>query len=96
AAELQRRLDAAQIPNAALNEVAEVVSHPQLEARERWREVQTPGGPIRAVLPPITLDGPQARMGPVPALGQHTEELLVELGYTTARIEDLRAAGAIG
>jgi itaconate CoA-transferase len=96
APELRRRLDAAGIPNAALNEVAEVVSHPQLEARERWREVQTPGGPMRAVLPPITLDGPQARMGPVPALGQHTEELLVELGYATARIEELRAAGAIG
>jgi itaconate CoA-transferase len=95
-AELRRRLDVAAIPNAALNEVPEVVSHPQLQARDRWREVQTPGGPMRAVLPPITLDGPQARMGPVPALGEHTETLLEELGYDTARIEDLRAAGAIG
>src|SRR6195952_5543373 len=96
AAELRWRLDAAGIPNAALNEVPEVVSHPQLAARDRWREVQTPGGPMRAVLPPLTLDGPQARMGPVPALGEHTEALLVELGYDTARIEDLRACGAVG
>ena len=51
---------------------------------------------MRAVLPPITLDGPQARMGPVPALGEHTEALLVELGYAPARIEELRAARAVG
>jgi itaconate CoA-transferase len=96
AAELQRRLDAAGIPNAAINEVEAVVAHPQLQARERWRDVQTPGGTMRAVLPPITLDGPQARMGPVPALGEHTETLLVELGYAPSRIEELRAAGAVG
>jgi itaconate CoA-transferase len=95
-AKLRQLLDAAGIPNAALNEVAQVVTHPQLEARDRWRDVQTPGGTMRAVLPPITLDGPQARMGPVPALGAHTEALLVELGYTTTRIEELRAEGAVG
>jgi itaconate CoA-transferase len=95
-AKLRQLLDAAGIPNAALNDVEQVVSHPQLEARDRWRDVQTPGGTMRAVLPPITLDGPQARMGPVPALGAHTEALLVELGYTTTRIEELRAEGAVG
>jgi itaconate CoA-transferase len=96
AADLQRRLDAAGIPNAALNEVDAVARHPQLEARDRWREVETPGGPVRAVLPPFTLDGPEARMDPVPALGEHTDAVLAEFGYTAARIAELRAAGAVG
>jgi crotonobetainyl-CoA:carnitine CoA-transferase CaiB-like acyl-CoA transferase len=96
AAELARRLDAAGIPNAALNEVSDVVEHPQLAARDRWREVGTPNGPIRAVLPPITLDGEAPRMDPIPALGEHTDAILREFGYTAADIADLRASGVVG
>jgi len=96
AAELAARLDAAGIPNAALNEVEEVANHPQLEARDRWREVETPGGPIRAVLPPITLDGESARMDPIPALGEHTDAILREFGYSVQAIAELRADGVIG
>ena len=95
AAELVARLDAAGIPNAALNEVEDVVNHRQLEARDRWREVGSPGGPIRAVLPPITLDGEQARMDPVPALGEHTDAILREFDYSDAAIAELRAAGVV-
>jgi crotonobetainyl-CoA:carnitine CoA-transferase CaiB-like acyl-CoA transferase len=96
AAELAGRLDAAGIPNAALNEVEHVAEHPQLEARDRWREVGSPGGPIRAVLPPIGLDGEEARMDPIPALGVHTDAILRELSYSPEAIAELRASGVIG
>ncbi len=96
AAELVARLEAAGIPNAALNEVEEVANHPQLAARDRWREVDSPGGPIRAVLPPINLDGEQARMDPIPALGEHTEAILRELDYAPEVIAELRASGVVG
>ena len=52
---------------------AEFGEHPQLAARDRWREVETPAGPVRALLPPVTVAGREARMGPVPALGEHTD-----------------------
>jgi itaconate CoA-transferase len=61
---------------------AEFGAHPQLEARKRWREVDSPGGPLRALLPPVTVPGRQAAMGAVPAAGQHTETILAEFGLT--------------
>jgi itaconate CoA-transferase len=80
AAEVEARLDAAGIANARLRTPAEFAAHPQLAARDRWRDVATPGGPVRALLPPVTLDGREAAMGDVPALGQHTAAILAELG----------------
>ncbi len=79
-AEVEARLDAAGIANARLRTPAEFAAHPQLAARDRWRDVGTPGGPVRALLPPVTLDGREAAMGDVPALGQHTAAILAELG----------------
>jgi crotonobetainyl-CoA:carnitine CoA-transferase CaiB-like acyl-CoA transferase len=93
---LRDRLDAAGIPNARLNEVAAVAEHPQLAARDRWRDVSIPGASMRAVLPPITLDGEPPRMGPVPALGEHTDAILRELNYPEAEITELRRAGTVG
>ena len=72
----------------------DVWAHPQLEARERWREVGSPAGMLPAMLPPGTWDtGP--RMDPVPALGEHTDAILAELGRDADGIRALRAAEAV-
>jgi len=94
ATELARRLDAAQIANARVNDMRELWQHPQLRARGRWREVGTPAGPVAALLPPGVEDG-GARMDPVPALGEHTDAILAEMGVAPEQIAALRAAGAI-
>ena len=92
AAEVVARLDAAGIANARINDVADVWAHPQLAARKRWTEVATPAGRVPALIPPAMLSGTEARMDPVPALGEHTESILRELGLSSERIERLRAA----
>jgi crotonobetainyl-CoA:carnitine CoA-transferase CaiB-like acyl-CoA transferase len=84
AEDLAAALDEAGIANARLRTPAEFAAHPQLRARDRWREVDTPGGPIRALLPPVSVPGREARMGAVPALGQHTEAIRAELGLAAA------------
>jgi crotonobetainyl-CoA:carnitine CoA-transferase CaiB-like acyl-CoA transferase len=88
------RLEAADIACARLRDLHEVAEHPQLAARERWREVDSPAGPLRALLPPITLPGGvESRMGAVPALGEHTEALLRAVGMTDEGIAALRRDG---
>jgi len=71
-------LDAVGIASARLRTPAEFAAHPQLAARGRWREVEIPGGRVRALLPPVTVPGREAAMGAVPALGEHTESVLAE------------------
>ena len=73
-------LDEAGIASARLRTPQEFAAHPQLAARDRWREVDTPGGPIRAMLPPVTVPGREAAMGAVPAVGQHSAAIRAELG----------------
>ena len=68
---------------------------PQLKARNRWREMDTPAGPIPTLLPPVTLSGFEARLDPVPAVGEHTDRVLAGLGYSMDEIGALRAAGAV-
>ncbi|MEU3255341.1 CaiB/BaiF CoA-transferase family protein [Streptomyces sp. NPDC006997] len=90
------RLTGAGIACARLRDVREVAGHPQLAARQRWREVGTPVGPLRAPLPPITLPGGDAaRMGDVPALGQHTGSVLRAAGMTDDEIAALRRDGVV-
>ena len=89
------RLDAAGIANGRVNTPEEVWGHPQLAARNRWREVKTPAGTIPAPLPPATFSNFEARMDPVPAVGEHTEDILAELGYSAAEIAELRAGAAV-
>ena len=89
------RLDAAQIANARMNTTEEVWRHPQLKARGRWREVATPSGTIAALLPPATFPEFEARMDPVPALGEHTDAVLTECGYDQAEVARLRAEAVV-
>ena len=80
AAQVAALLDEAGIANAQMRTPAEFAEHPQLAARDRWREVSAPGGPVRALLPPVTLPDREAAMGDIPAPGQHTAAILAELG----------------
>jgi crotonobetainyl-CoA:carnitine CoA-transferase CaiB-like acyl-CoA transferase len=78
--EVGARLDAAGIANARLRTPDEFAAHPQLSARNRWRDVDTPSGPVRALLPPVSVPGREPAMGAVPALGAHTSSILAEFG----------------
>jgi len=89
------KLDAAGIANARINSPEEVWQHAQLKARERWRDVGSPVGAIPALLPPATLSGADARMDPIPAIGEHTESILNELGFSGDEITALKAEAAI-
>ena len=93
--EVIARLDAAQIANAHMNDMHDVWQHEQLKARGRWVDVATPAGRLPALLPPGAPDATSVRMDAVPALGQHSDAILAELGYGADEIDALRAANAI-
>jgi crotonobetainyl-CoA:carnitine CoA-transferase CaiB-like acyl-CoA transferase len=95
ALQVEARLDEAQIANARVNDMHEVWEHPQLRARNRWRVVDTPAGPVPAPLPPGSWEEGEPRMDRVPALGEHTDAILAGLGYSASRIGELRSAGVI-
>jgi itaconate CoA-transferase len=93
--QVAQRLEEVGIANAQVNTMQEVWSHPQLKARDRWREVDTPAGTIPALLPPGSWQHAAPRMDPVPALGQHTDTILASFGYDATRIAQLRAEGVV-
>ncbi len=95
AEEVIARLDAAPIANAHVNDMAGVWAHPQLKARQRWSEVDSPAGRLPALLPPGRNSAFAPRMDPIPALGQHTDSLLAELGYAPGDIQRLHEQGAV-
>ena len=95
AEQVSARLDAAQIANARMNDMAGLRAHPQLQARARWRTVGTPAGDISALLPPGRNAAFDYRMDPVPAVGQHTDAILRQLGRSESDIAALRAAGVV-
>jgi crotonobetainyl-CoA:carnitine CoA-transferase CaiB-like acyl-CoA transferase len=84
--ELRRRLEEARIAHARLREVNEVLAHPQLAARDRWRAVDSPAGELRATLPPITFIGREPRMDPIPRVGEHTAAILAEIDYDDSQL----------
>lgn len=93
--QVMAELDKAKVANADLNSVQELLEHPALTERDRWREVAIPGGTVQALLPPANLSGITPRMDPVPAVGEQTNAILAALGRSPADIDDLRARGVI-
>lgn len=94
-ADLDDKLAQAGVPAAQLNDMKALLAHPQLEARDRWREVGTEAGPIRGVLPPMTFEDVEMRMDAVPALGQQTDAILGSLGRSAEQIESMRTSGIV-
>lgn len=94
-AQVLERLDAAQIANARMNDMAGLWAHPQLQARERWRQVGSPAGDLPALLPAGRQSAFDYRMDPIPAVGEHTDAILRSLGRSEADIAALREAGAV-
>lgn len=95
-AEIQKKADDAGIGNSRYNKPSEVVVHPQLTARDRWRTVGTPRGDIQALRPPPVISGFEQPMGAIPGLGEHTDAVLTEIGFTAEELTQLRVDGAIG
>jgi itaconate CoA-transferase len=94
-AQVEQKLEEAQIANARVNEMKDVWAHPQLKARNRWTEVQSPVGLLPALLPPATNNQFDARMDPIPGIGEHTQAILKELGVDEAAVARLAADKAI-
>src|SRR5215207_6184867 len=84
--EVIEKLEGASIANARMRNTRQFLGHPQLEARDRWREVGSPAGPLWALLPPATLEGAEPVMSPIPQVGEHTGTILAELGYQGAEV----------
>ncbi|MBK5502681.1 CaiB/BaiF CoA transferase family protein [Peribacillus sp. TH14] len=80
-------LEKAKIANARLNTVNDLVNHPQLRERNRWREVHSPVGTLKALLPPVTFEDLDVIMNPIPEVGEHTESVLKEFGIDTETLQ---------
>jgi crotonobetainyl-CoA:carnitine CoA-transferase CaiB-like acyl-CoA transferase len=93
AVELEQLLERAGVAHAQMNDVGQLWQHPVLSGRDRWHEIQTPGGPAAALSPPASLSGVDPVLGDVPALGEHSRKILRELGYSADATEEFIAAG---
>jgi crotonobetainyl-CoA:carnitine CoA-transferase CaiB-like acyl-CoA transferase len=94
-ADVTARLDTAQIASARINSIRDLIDHPQLRARDAWREVGSPVGPIPALMPPVRMAAVSVRMDEIPALGQHSVAILKELGFDADRIDVWKSEGLI-
>ena len=93
--QVEERLDVAQIANARMNDMAGLWDHQQLKARNRWQPVGSPVGEIPALLPPGKNSAYEYRMDPIPAIGEHTEQILAEIGFSVEQITEMRSSKAI-
>jgi itaconate CoA-transferase len=89
------RLETARIANARVNDMQGVWDHPQLKARDRWRKIGTSAGLVPGLLPPASSNAYDPRMDAVPALGEHSERILADLGLPAERIHQLRTENVI-
>lgn len=87
------KLEAAGTANARMRTVQGFLEHPQLKARDRWREFGSPVGPLWGLLPPTNLEATEPVMEPIPEVAEHNETILAELGYEEAEISALRKDG---
>jgi itaconate CoA-transferase len=95
AASIIERLEKAQIANARMNTMQEFLNHPQLAARNRWRDVDSPVGKLFALIPPADIENVEPAMGPIPQVGSHTDSILKEIGFDAATIERWREGGLV-
>jgi crotonobetainyl-CoA:carnitine CoA-transferase CaiB-like acyl-CoA transferase len=95
AAQIVDRLERASIANARMNSIQEFLDHPQLAARGRWRTIESPVGPLKALVPAAGLAGVEPVMGAIPSVGQHTDAILDELGFDPATVARWRDAAII-
>jgi len=95
AEEVIARLEAAQIANARMNTVQELIDHPQLAARNRWRSVDSEAGPVRMLAPPFNFEGMEIPMSAIPAVGEHTDAILAEVGIDAATAAKWRGKGIV-
>jgi itaconate CoA-transferase len=86
-AALVERLDRADIANGPMNTVRQFADHPQLAARGRWRDVDSPAGPVRALVQPAVAATDETVMGPIPGVGEHTRRILAELAIDRATVD---------
>jgi itaconate CoA-transferase len=93
--EVVERLDESGIANGRINEVSDLTTHPQLASDEFWGDVESEVGPIKMLRPPVHISGVEAPFGPIPSVGEHTERILTEFGWSGAEIERLRRDGAV-
>jgi itaconate CoA-transferase len=95
AGEAIERLNSAGIANARINSVSQFIDHPQLATRNAWRRVDSPVGPLPALIPPVRISGIDPVMGSIPALGQHSESILAELGFDARTITEWKDKGVV-
>ena len=91
--EVIEKLEEAGIANARMRDMRDFLEHPQLAARNRWREFGSPAGPLWGLLPPATLGDTEPVMGSIPEVGEHNTKILAELGYEEAEISTLQSDG---
>lgn len=94
-AEADERFDRARIAHGRLSGILELAANPALNSRDRWRDVATPGGTARVLRPPADLDGVEVPMAAVPALGENTDAILNELGYSAPEVAHLHHEGLV-